>query len=337
MRTPTTSGDRRLLDKLAQYSPHPDQAHQAADDLRRQFAALKQQYAANSPRRVLLQFGTQPLFTSSGATLQSQVLALCGGRTFADSRTPWPQISREQVLARQPQAIVITGGAKEAANVKAFWRPQLQVPVIALNEGWFNRGGPRLLLARSSCAASWRRSADAGVLVGYSRHGGARRLRRTVSRQAAHGSVRRTGIGRGHRGRRRHHPRYGAGQRPGVLGQGSHRSGGGDDHLRLDAAAGAPAAPPAEWVLPVLDAVGLAVFVGIGVNRLRGRHRPAGGDLHGVITGVGGGIIRDVLAREIPMILRTEIYATACIIGGIVHATAFYTFHMPLQQAMMLA
>jgi uncharacterized membrane protein YeiH len=56
----------------------------------------------------------------------------------------------------------------------------------------------------------------------------------------------------------------------------------------------------------------------------------------GVITGVGGGIIRDVLAREIPMILRTEIYATACIIGGIAHATAFYTFNMPLQQAMML-
>ncbi len=46
----------------------------------------------------------------------------------------------------------------------------------------------------------------------------------------------------------------------------------------------------------------------------------------GVITGVGGGIIRDVLAREIPMILRTEIYATACIIGGIVHATAYYIF-----------
>jgi len=137
-----------LLDKLARYSPHPDQAHQAADALRRQFAALKQQYAANPPRRVLLQFGTQPLFTSSGATLQSQVLALCGAQNvFADSRTPWPQISREQVLARQPQAIVITGGAKEAANVKTFWAPQLQVPVIALNEDWFNRGGPRILLA----------------------------------------------------------------------------------------------------------------------------------------------------------------------------------------------
>ncbi len=55
-----------------------------------------------------------------------------------------------------------------------------------------------------------------------------------------------------------------------------------------------------------------------------------------MITGVGGGIIRDVLAREIPMILRTEIpYATACIIGGIVHATAFYTFSVPLESASM--
>ena len=56
----------------------------------------------------------------------------------------------------------------------------------------------------------------------------------------------------------------------------------------------------------------------------------------GVLTGVGGGIIRDVLAREIPMILRTEIYATACIIGGIVHATAFYIFAVPLESASML-
>lgn len=144
----TLEGIAGLLDKLAQYSPHPEQAHQAAESLRRQFAALKQQYAANPSRRVLLQFGTQPLFTSAGATLQSQVLALCGGQNvFADSRTPWPQISREQVLARQPQAIVITGGAKEAASVKAFWAPQLQVPVIALNEDWFNRGGPRIALA----------------------------------------------------------------------------------------------------------------------------------------------------------------------------------------------
>ena len=54
------------------------------------------------------------------------------------------------------------------------------------------------------------------------------------------------------------------------------------------------------------------------------------------VTGVGGGIIRDVLAREIPMILRTEIYATACIVGGIVHATAHDTFHLPLENSAMM-
>ncbi|HEA0870905.1 TPA: TRIC cation channel family protein [Escherichia coli] len=81
-----------------------------------------------------------------------------------------------------------------------------------------------------------------------------------------------------------------------------------------------------KWMLPVLDAVGLAVFVGIGVNKaFNAEAGPLIAVCMGVITGVGGGIIRDVLAREIPMILRTEIYATACIIGGIVHATAYYT------------
>ena len=64
-----------------------------------------------------------------------------------------------------------------------------------------------------------------------------------------------------------------------------------------------------KWMLPVLDAVGLAVFVGIGVNKaFNAEAGPLIAVCMGVITGVGGGIIRDVLAREIPMILRTEIY-----------------------------
>lgn len=139
------------LDALAQYSPHPEQAHQAAESIRQQMAELKTRYASNSPRQVLLQFGTQPLFTSSAATLQSQVLALCGAENiFADSPVPWPQVSREQVLVRKPQAIVISGSDKQIANVKTFWGPQLDVPVIALEEDWFNRAGPRIMLAAQS-------------------------------------------------------------------------------------------------------------------------------------------------------------------------------------------
>lgn len=77
------------------------------------------------------------------------------------------------------------------------------------------------------------------------------------------------------------------------------------------------------WVLPVCDAIGLAVFVGIGVEKTLA-YNASGmvAVIMGVITGCGGGIIRDVLAREVPMVLRSEVYATACIIGGIFHTMA---------------
>ncbi|GAB3525805.1 trimeric intracellular cation channel family protein [Photobacterium alginatilyticum] len=77
------------------------------------------------------------------------------------------------------------------------------------------------------------------------------------------------------------------------------------------------------YFLPVADAIGLAVFVAIGVEKaLRFGASPMVAVIMGVMTGCGGGVIRDILAREIPMVLRTEVYATACILGGIVHTTA---------------
>ncbi|MGF1772942.1 TRIC cation channel family protein [Vibrio maritimus] len=77
------------------------------------------------------------------------------------------------------------------------------------------------------------------------------------------------------------------------------------------------------YVLPVSDAIGLAVFVGIGVEKaLIFQDSYLIAVIMGVLTGCGGGIIRDVLAREVPMVLRREVYATACIIGGAFHVGA---------------
>lgn len=112
-----------------------------------------------------------------------------------------------------------------------------------------------------------------------------------------------SGTGRGNRSRRRNNSRHGAGSRPGILGERSHRSGRCNGHQHADHRAGAPAKTLTKWMLPVLDAVGLAVFVGIGVNKaFNAEAGPLIAVCMGVITGVGGGIIRDVLAREIPMI-----------------------------------
>lgn len=142
------------LETLAVYSPHPAQARQAASALRNQQATLAKRYAGGAPLRVFLQFGRRPLFTAAGATLQNQILALCGGRNvFAASPVPWPQVSREQVLIRHPQVIIAPGDATAARQVSDFWRPQLTVPVIAVNEDSFTRPGPRILLAaRQLCA-----------------------------------------------------------------------------------------------------------------------------------------------------------------------------------------
>ncbi|MDD9158108.1 TRIC cation channel family protein [Aliivibrio sp. S4TY2] len=89
------------------------------------------------------------------------------------------------------------------------------------------------------------------------------------------------------------------------------------------------------YILPVSDAIGLAVFVGIGVEKaLSYNADPMVAVIMGVITGCGGGIIRDVLAREVPMVLRSEVYATACIIGGIVHTSAL-EFNIQSSTAML--
>lgn len=71
----------------------------------------------------------------------------------------------------------------------------------------------------------------------------------------------------------------------------------------------------------IVDAIGLAAFTAIGVDKaLLFKATYPAAIVMGVLTGVGGGMIRDVLVREVPMILQKEIYATACILGGSVHA-----------------
>ncbi|MGY5958405.1 vitamin B12 ABC transporter substrate-binding protein BtuF [Kosakonia sp. BK9b] len=136
------------LRNLAPYSVHPDQAQQAANQLLAQYNELKARYQNQPKKRVFLQFGAHPLFTTGQGSIQNQVLELCGGENiFAASRVPWPQVSREQVLARQPQAIVVAGDAGEMPKIEQFWHSQLDAPIISLHSDWFERASPRIILA----------------------------------------------------------------------------------------------------------------------------------------------------------------------------------------------
>lgn len=80
------------------------------------------------------------------------------------------------------------------------------------------------------------------------------------------------------------------------------------------------------YLLPICDAIGLAVFVGIGFNKalMYGTSYTVAIVL-GTMTGVGGGIIRDTLAGEVPFVLKKEIYASACIMGALSIVVLEYT------------
>lgn len=75
--------------------------------------------------------------------------------------------------------------------------------------------------------------------------------------------------------------------------------------------------------------------IGIGLYTLVGIQKGINLDLHpiisialGTMTATFGGVIRDILCNEIPVIFRKEIYATACILGGIAY---FLLSEFPIQ------
>lgn len=70
------------------------------------------------------------------------------------------------------------------------------------------------------------------------------------------------------------------------------------------------------------DAVGLAVFSVLGTQKaLDLGHADSVAVIMGLLTGCGGGLIRDVLANEIPMVLsRKRLYATASLAGALLYA-----------------
>ncbi|GIJ11253.1 trimeric intracellular cation channel family protein [Micromonospora andamanensis] len=69
----------------------------------------------------------------------------------------------------------------------------------------------------------------------------------------------------------------------------------------------------------VLDAAGLGLFTVAGTLKALDAQVPAvGACLIGMITAIGGGLVRDLLTGEIPVVLRREIYAVASLLGSMV-------------------
>ena len=89
---------------------------------------------------------------------------------------------------------------------------------------------------------------------------------------------------------------------------------------------------------PILlfDAVGLGLFAVLGARKAieHGIH-PLMAAILGMLTGIGGGMARDVLAGEVPFVLRSDLYAVAALAAGAVVATG-HALGLPRLHPMLL-
>ncbi|MBI4643985.1 MAG: cobalamin-binding protein [Deltaproteobacteria bacterium] len=108
--------------------------------------------AAHRPR-VFFQIGVSPIVSAGSHTFLDELISTAGGLNLAAGKVPYPRFSQEQILALQPEVIIITsmdrGGAFE--QVKAGWERWETLPaarhhrIFLVDSDIMDRPSPRLL------------------------------------------------------------------------------------------------------------------------------------------------------------------------------------------------
>lgn len=97
--------------------------------------------------------------------------------------------------------------------------------------------------------------------------------------------------------------------------------------------------PIIRWrnTLLLFDAIGLGLFTIVGISKsLDAGLAPWVCIAMGTITGSVGGVLRDVLLNEVPLLFRKDVYALACVAGGLVYFGCDY-FGLPKDLVELLA
>lgn len=86
---------------------------------------------------------------------------------------------------------------------------------------------------------------------------------------------------------------------------------------------------PLSKTMFLFDTIGIGVFTLLGLQKgLNFNLHPFVALIMGMSSAVMGGVIRDVLTNEVPLIFKKEVYASACLSGGLVYLVAGY-FQIP--------
>lgn len=150
--TKTLDDIAKNIEQLSQYSNTPSVGLQAAAQYRQELAQLKTQYQNTTPVRYFYQLSEKPIITVAQDNWPSEIFTFCGGENiFARSSAPYPQVSIEQVVVKQPDVIFTSEHAIQNENGWADWK--MEIPAVkkqhiwSLNSDWINRPTPRTLKA----------------------------------------------------------------------------------------------------------------------------------------------------------------------------------------------
>lgn len=136
--------------RLGQLMGTDSVARPAAEDLKRQLAALRAKYANRPVVRSFYQVWDKPLYTLNGQHIVTDALHLCGGENiFAKLPVTAPVVSVEGVLQENPEAIFAT--AEKNYGGVSMWKPYGTLTAVrndnlfTIDGNLLNRSGPRMI------------------------------------------------------------------------------------------------------------------------------------------------------------------------------------------------
>ena len=144
----------RAIDHIGQLMGAEKRADEIIADMAARIAKVESKVAQTEKRPlVFFQIGIAPIVSAGSDTFIHELIVKAGGINMAGQYTSYPRFSREEVLERAPDILIITSMARKEVfdRVKAEWEKWEQIPAVAkdrvylVDSNLFDRPTPRLV------------------------------------------------------------------------------------------------------------------------------------------------------------------------------------------------
>ncbi|HRP08625.1 MAG TPA: ABC transporter substrate-binding protein, partial [Gemmatimonadales bacterium] len=151
------------LEALGLLVGRQQEAEALATRVRTDLASLAAGCADSSRESVMVVLWDDPPMTAGGSTWMSQLLeAACLANVFADVDTPWPTVSMEAVVARQPHWLLTSRGDSAGTRLAQLRADQGWARLEAVRQGRIIELDPDLLSRSGPAMAEWVRAVKGG-------------------------------------------------------------------------------------------------------------------------------------------------------------------------------